>query len=77
MSKPQVESAKFVFSQDEDSDGRAGSTVQTITVSTANAGTEPEDSYIVIETERWAIDPDEFEEFVDMLRKVINQVRAT
>jgi len=54
---------RIEFSQDEDSDGRPGVDTQSLTVYVADAGGGP---YLVIETERWAID--DLDELADMLR---------
>ncbi len=62
-----VEAVSVTYSQEEDSDGRDGHDVQTITVSTHDAGGGP---YLVIETERWAMDMDHIDEFVALLRRV-------
>ena len=62
-----VEAVSVTYSQEEDSDGRASEEVQTITVSTADAGAGP---YLVIATDRWAIEIEEIETFVALLRRV-------
>lgn len=76
MDAHKTESVTMTFSQDEDCAGRTGETFQQIIVKTCNGGTEPSDSYLVIETERWAIDPTPagIAQFVAMLTKVAASV---
>lgn len=76
MTHPVTESASMTFSQDEDCAGRINETIQQIVVKTCNGGTGPSDAYLVIETERWAIDPtpDGIAQFVAMLAKVAASV---
>ncbi len=73
--KPVIESAVFTFSQEMDTCGPTSEMVNAIVVKTENGATEAKDSYLVIETTRWAIDPDEVDEFVAMLRQVIETVK--
>lgn len=51
--------------QDEDSDGRAGESHQHLRLRQANAGGG---NYLVIETERWAMDGDAIDDFAQMLK---------
>ena len=50
---PTLESLSATYSQDEDSAGRTGESIQTLAVEAVNAGGG---CYFVIETERWAFD---------------------
>ena len=50
---PTLESLSATYTQDEDSAGRVGESVQVLTVEAVNAGGG---CYFVIETERWAFD---------------------
>ena len=53
MNKPKLESLTATYGQEEDSAGRPFENFQIITLSTHDAGGG---RYIVIETERWAVD---------------------
>jgi hypothetical protein len=70
------ESFKFVewtstYKQDEDCNGRADHKEQYITLSAVDNGNC--EHYLVIETERWAIDIDEIDKFCDELKKFIHK----
>lgn len=54
--------------QAEDCAGRVGETAQYLRIRQANGGIGVEDNYLVIETERWAMDVDEIDNFAQMLK---------
>lgn len=56
---------EVMLTQEEDTAGRVNETDQYLTLKTADGGGGP---YIVIETERWAIDADEIDNFAEMLK---------
>ncbi len=60
------------YSQEEDTCGRADHKEQEITLSAIDA-TGGNNHYLVIETQRWAIDVDEIDKFCDTLKKFMNQ----
>lgn len=62
----QLSETKQVFFQDEDSAGRKGHIFQYISIETVDAGAG---GYIVISTDRWAINPDEINKFAAELRR--------
>lgn len=66
---PTLESRTLVYSQDEDSCGRANTDTQFLEIDTPDAGDGP---YIVIKTERWAIEPDEIPAFMAMLENALD-----
>jgi hypothetical protein len=59
------------YTQEEDTGGRADCREQYITLSAVDNGNN--ENYLIIETERWAIDIDEIDKFCDVLKKFINQ----
>lgn len=63
-----LERVIYEFSQDSDScqDNDNG---QSLTVSTDDGGGG---SYIVISTERWAVDYDDIDKFTDTLKRIVN-----
>jgi hypothetical protein len=61
-----------VYEQAEDNGGRPNETGQDIEISTCNAGGG---SYIVLKTERWAIDEEDLDSFVQKLRDLLARVR--
>ena len=64
----QLDQVSYEFSQEEDTnqDGDLG---QSIKVFTQDSGGG---CYIVIETERWAMDHDDIGKFCDALKKIVN-----
>lgn len=69
---PRLAEVSAVYLQDSDScDG--DDDFQTIKVATKDAGGGP---YIIIETKRWAIDPDEIDTFARMLKDVIARIES-
>jgi len=63
---------KGLFGQLKDScDG--GDDIQFLSVETADAGGGP---YIVISTERWAIDADDIDKFSSMLKEIVSEVEV-
>jgi len=60
-----------VFEQESDSMSLDNEGFQTLTISTEDAGGGP---YLVIETERWAIDISELDEFVIELKKMAESI---
>ena len=58
----------FTFSQDPDTWQSSDVLGQDIKISTAESGGG---SYIIIETERWAMDADEIDDFCDCLKKIV------
>ena len=56
MNKPKLTNLKATYTQEEDSAGRPFEELQSITLETRDAGGG---SYLVIETERWAVDSTE------------------
>jgi hypothetical protein len=71
---PTLDSVTHRYVQDEDSSGRVGHEIQDLTVSTQDAGGG---HYLIIKTERWAVDFDDIDTFVAMLRKVIQAAEPT
>jgi len=70
------ETFKFVewsstYKQDEDCNGRTDHKEQYITLSCVDNGGE--NQYLVIQTERWAIDTDEIDKFCDELKKFMHK----
>ena len=63
--KPTLESMEAVFTQNEDSCGRAGDWTQELKISTHDAG---DGIYYTIETERWAFDC--VEELSELIAKI-------
>ena len=57
------------YSQEEDTCGRIDHSEQEITLSAVDV--DGNNHYLVIETERWAIDVDEIDKFCDELKKFI------
>lgn len=66
--KPQLCSTALTYDQDGDSCG--GPDYQSITIKTMDAGGG---HYLVIETDRWAINREDIDAFTDMLRRAIEQ----
>lgn len=62
--------AKFTFTQESDTCD-SGDFGQSLTVFTEDGGGG---SYIVISTERWAIDYDEIDNFCDCLKRILKVV---
>jgi hypothetical protein len=63
-----------VYSQDEDCCGRASELGQEITISTHDGGGGP---YVVIQTERWAMDDDkEIGELAAKLKAILKRVNV-
>lgn len=60
--------ASFFFFQDSDTN-QDGDDGQTLRVFTEDGGAG---SYLVIETERWAIDLDDIDKFCDALKRIAN-----
>jgi len=65
--------AKFVFSQDQDSCGDTGDSFQTLIVDIEDAGGG---NYLILKTDRWAIDPDDIDAFCDRLKWCLRQRRS-
>ena len=70
------ETYKFVewtssYKQDEDCNGRVENKEQYINLSAVDNGNN--EHYLVIETERWAIDIDEIDKFCDELKKFMHR----
>ena len=59
------------YSQEEDCNGRPDLKVQEITLSASDNGNN--EHYLVIETDRWAIDVDGIDKFCETLKNFINQ----
>ena len=69
-----LESVTEVYLQDEDCCGRANETCQDIELSTHDGGGG---SYIVIKTERWAVDDGkEIDAFAKMLKALLKRVNG-
>jgi hypothetical protein len=66
MTQPLVQSAKIVYWQDADNCPEDGG--QELVVHTEDGGGGP---YIVIATQRWAIDVDEVDNVPELLRRVL------
>jgi len=62
---------KVTFAQEEDSCGRADEYQQYLHVETQDGGGG---SYLVIKTDRWAIDPNGLDDFIQQLKSVLNGV---
>ena len=65
----QLNEVMFDFTQDTDTDQSSDDICQTLTVRTPNCG---EGAYLVIETERWAIDDDDIDKFADCLKRIVS-----
>jgi len=70
------ETFKFVewsstYSQEEDCNGRPDLKVQEITLSAVDA--DGENHYLVIETDRWAIEIEEIDNFCDELKRFMHR----
>lgn len=70
--KPQYTEIMFCVEQDEDCCDKG---TQYLTVKTQNGGVSFDDTYYVIETERWAVN--DFDEFVRQLRDIEKRVLET
>lgn len=66
----ELSSVEFVYTQDGDS--ADGPDDQQLTIKTADAGGGP---FLVIATERWALEFEEIEAFADKLRAVVKTIR--
>lgn len=66
----ELSSVEFVYSQDGDT--ADGPDYQHLIVKTADAGGGP---FLVIATERWALEFEEIEAFADKLRAVVKTIR--
>jgi len=64
---------EWSYSQEEDSGGRAGEDGQFFTIKTCDNGIA---NYMVIETERWAIDDENLEEFIKEIRAKWEQIKT-
>lgn len=51
--------ARLTLTQDEDTNGRPGVDIQTLTIEALSADGTPEQRYLAISTERWAFDTPE------------------
>ena len=69
----QLSETEHKFWQDVDSDQSSDDICQTLTLKTINAGGG---AYIVMETTRWAIDPEDIDAFADCLKRICNTPEA-
>lgn len=68
--KPKLESWSETYSQDVDTWQSADEGPQTLSLEALESGGG---NYIVLKTERWAIDPDEIDAFAEHLKKFIHR----
>ena len=74
MNKPALESARLVFAQDQDSDS-SDPDPHLLTVEWLDAGGGP---YLVLKTERWAIDhPNELEKLLRTFHQILLSLTDT
>ena len=66
--KSKIVESSIVLEQPEDCCGRTGNTHQFLEIETADGGGGP---YLVIKTERWAIDEDGIEELLARFRRLL------
>jgi len=65
----QLTEVTFDFTQDVDTDQSTDDICQSLMVKTPNCG---EGAYLVIETQRWAIDPEDIDKFADAMKRICN-----
>ena len=65
----QLTSVRYEFVQELDTNDRPENICQELKVFTEDSGGG---AYIVIETSRWAIDPDQIDLFAAMLKRIVN-----
>lgn len=73
---PNLELSSVAMTYTQDPDCCDGSVCQALKLETENGGVGMEDAFLVIATERWAIDFDGIDEFADLLKRFVATVRG-
>ena len=72
MMEAYINSMKISFTQDEDTCGRAGFSEQELEVELQDVSLRGDPAYyIVLKTDRWALDESEIDAFADKLKSLI------
>ena len=71
--KPYNIQIEWEYTQEEDSGGRRGETHQYLTIKTCSNGVA---NYMILETERWAIDEENIEDFINEIRSKWEQIKS-
>ncbi len=68
---PKLEHATLTYGQDPDSNAPTGTILNRLAVQVTDAGGGP---YLVLATERWALDPEDVDAFAALLRRALGMV---